>query len=105
MSLGGAQPLLLWVEVRCQGALRDGLGRRVPGMHHVRPRCRGGARRQACASGLTVVSGGALGIDSHAHTGALEAGGKTVLVAAGGAGQVYRARTKSCSARLPPQVR
>lgn len=41
------------------------------------------------ATGRLVVSGGARGIDSAAHAGALRAAGSTVLVAAGGAGRVY----------------
>jgi DNA processing protein len=45
--------------------------------------------RGLAASGMTVVSGMALGIDSASHAGALEVGGPTVAVLAGGADHVY----------------
>lgn len=47
---------------------------------------------QLSASGFTVTSGLAMGIDGAAHRGALQAGGSTIAVQAVGAGKIYPRR-------------
>jgi DNA processing protein len=56
--------------------------------------------RGLAGAGLTVVSGMALGVDSAAHTGALEASGATVAVLAGGAERPYPASKRSLHTRI-----
>lgn len=68
--------------------------------------------RGLAAAGVTVVSGMALGIDSAAHAGALEVGGPTLTVLAGGADVAYPAskrslhrelvRTQAAISEMPP---
>lgn len=43
----------------------------------------------AAEHGIPIISGGAVGCDSEAHRGCLDAGGKTVVVLGGGCDQIY----------------
>jgi len=48
-----------------------------------------GFARELASAGLTIVSGMAVGVDSLAHWGAIEAGGRTIAVVAGGPDHCY----------------
>jgi DNA processing protein len=56
--------------------------------------------RGLSAAGVTVVSGLAIGVDAAAHEGALEGGGRTVAVLAGGAERPYPASRRRTYARI-----
>ncbi len=56
--------------------------------------------RGLSAAGVTVVSGMALGVDSAAHAGALDAGGRTIAVLGGGVDVPYPATKRALHARL-----
>jgi DNA processing protein len=73
----GDAPAVLFVVVGTRRASVDGL------------EVARGLGRGLAAAGVTVVSGMALGVDSAAHTGGLESGGRTVAVLAGGADVPY----------------
>jgi DNA processing protein len=60
--------------------------------------------RGLAAAGVTVVSGMALGVDSAAHEGALEATARTVAVLGSGADVAYPATKRALHARLGDQA-
>jgi DNA processing protein len=87
----------------CAGALPDGPAVAVVGTRRASPdglEVARGLGRGLAAAGVTVVSGMALGIDSAAHEGALEAGGPTVAVLAGGADVAYPRSKRALHARI-----
>lgn len=91
-ALGPGAPLMLWVRGTLPAAASECVA--IVGSRACTPYGRQAAAElatTAVALDRWVVSGGAKGIDAAAHDGALAARGRTVLVAAGGAGRIYPA--------------
>lgn len=95
---GAAPPIVSWT-----GELPDGPAVAVVGTRRASPdglEVARGLGRGLAAAGVTVVSGMALGVDSAAHEGALQAGGPTVAVLAGGADVAYPRSKRALHARI-----
>ncbi len=74
-------PPFLFIRGSLAEMKANGVG--IVGSRHATPYGRGVSERigrELAAQGVTVVSGGAVGIDSAAHRGAVSAGGRTVAV-------------------------
>jgi DNA processing protein len=98
------RPPFLFVK----GTLRQSDDRSVAvvGTRHASPEGKAQARQLAtelARRSVTVVSGLAAGIDSEAHTGALDAGGRTLAVMGTGIDRVYPAENRDLAERIPSQ--
>ena len=86
-------PVLLYLRGKVSLASRPQIA--IVGSRHCSP---GGAVNASefaaalAAAGLAITSGLALGIDSRAHRGALDAGGETLAILGGGLQHIYPAR-------------
>ncbi|GAA3647462.1 DNA-processing protein DprA [Microbacterium marinilacus] len=102
-DLGVHAPVALWVrgDVSTLGRLARsaslvGARAATPYGEHVSGHLAG----DLAAQGVTIVSGGAYGIDGAAHRAALGAGGATIAIVAGGADRVYPAAHAHLFARI-----
>lgn len=90
LPLGDKLPPILFMRGNGQGWRREGLavvGSRKPTAYGLE--VAGAVAREAAFRGIPVISGAALGIDTAAHEGALEAGGATVAVLGSGLFHIY----------------
>jgi DNA processing protein len=92
-------------QLRMRGSLGGSGARRVAIVGSRRPDDYGlemarTIARDLARAGVSVISGGAEGVDSAAHRGALEAGGHTVVVLGSGLGQLYPASNRDLFERV-----
>lgn len=114
LSFYGVRPVALWDDdypswlpfiaqpplvLFCQGTMeRDSSSIAIVGSRKASPYGLNAAETLAAelaAQGLTIVSGGARGIDTRAHRGALKGKGRTVVVAANGLDRTYPRENKA----------
>lgn len=94
-------PIVLYVKGRLER--QDAVALGIVGARRCTIYGREQARRfghQLAGRGLTVISGLARGVDGEAHTGALEAGGRTLAVLGNGLSTIYPSEHAQLAARI-----